>query len=69
MTGKVKNLRRTSVYYTAQYLGANNPDNVIVINPSAPADIVGKLYRNPDDANTWIAAQTPSADNSFSLHY
>ena len=69
MTGKVKNLRRTSVYYTAQYLGANNPDNVIVINPAAPADIVGKLYRNPDDANTWIATQTPTADNQFVLQY
>lgn len=69
MTGKVKDLRRTSVYYTAQYLGANNPDNVIVINPSAPADIVGKLYRSPDDANTWIATQTPSAENTFALQY
>jgi len=69
MTGKVKNLRRTSVYYTAQYLGANNPDNVIVINPSAPADIEGKLYRNPDDANTWIATQTPTQDKQFALHY
>lgn len=69
MTWKVKNLRRNSVYYTSEFLGASNLNNVIVINPDAPADIVGKLYRNPDDANTWIATQTPTADNQFVLQY
>lgn len=57
------------MYYTSEYLGAYNPDNVIVINPDAPADIEGKLYRNPDDANTWIATQTPTQDNQFVLQY
>ena len=57
------------MYYTSEFLGASNLNNVIVINPDAPADIVGKLYRNPDDANTWIATQTPTADNQFVLQY
>lgn len=63
MTGKVKNLRRNSVYYTSEFLGAYNQKNVIVINPAAPDDIEGKLYRSPDDANTWIATQSPAEAN------
>lgn len=43
--------------------------NEIIINPELPADVLGKAYRDPADANTYIAAQSPTSQDGYTILY